>query len=180
MGMAQRSPKSCSFLEIPNSRCLDDRGVVSCFFSRWWDTNQPPRFSLISAYLYSYFGVIRAKRYGDLKWNATIFISTPGWILGDVAIFWLERRAVLSLVGFDNLTNPKNRTSIAYKNPSVEHNDTDRQQLILLMEEILHQLIDNFSDYLYTWFYRSQVVQDFFHQQYDSRKVFFFVWYMRL
>ena len=36
---------------------------------------------------------------------------------------------------------------------------------ILLMEEILHQLIGSLSHYLYTRFYTSQVVQDFFHQQ---------------
>ena len=37
---------------------------------------------------------------------------------------------------------------------------------ILLMVEILHQLIDSLSHYLYTGFYTSQVVQDFFHQLY--------------
>ena len=40
------------------------------------------------------------------------------------------------------------------------------------MAEILHQLIDISSKYLYTGFYMSQVVQDFFHQQYDSFLLF--------
>ena len=34
------------------------------------------------------------------------------------------------------------------------------------MEEILHQLIGSLSHYLIWWFFTSQVVQDFFHQQY--------------
>ena len=37
--------------------------------------------------------------------------------------------------------------------------------MILLMEEILHQLVDRWSIPLFTRFYTSQVVQDFFHQQ---------------
>ena len=37
---------------------------------------------------------------------------------------------------------------------------------LLLMEEILHQLIGSLSHYLQV-FFTSQVVQDFFHQQYD-------------
>ncbi len=36
---------------------------------------------------------------------------------------------------------------------------------ILLMEEILHQLISIIYHYIFTNFYTSQVVQDFFHQQ---------------
>ena len=38
-----------------------------------------------------------------------------------------------------------------------------------MMEEILHQLIWEISDYSHglSWFYTSQVAQDFFHQQYD-------------
>ena len=41
--------------------------------------------------------------------------------------------------------------------------------MILLTEEILHQLISSLSHYLnlFTGFYTSQVVQDFFHQQYE-------------
>ena len=38
--------------------------------------------------------------------------------------------------------------------------------MILLMERILHQLVGRLSQYLYTGLYTSQVVQDFFHQQY--------------
>ena len=38
--------------------------------------------------------------------------------------------------------------------------------LLLLMAEILHQLIGSVSDYLQGFIYTSQVVQDFFHQQY--------------
>ena len=41
----------------------------------------------------------------------------------------------------------------------------DRFLVILLMEEILHQLACSLSHY-FTRFYTSQVVQDFFHQQY--------------
>ena len=41
--------------------------------------------------------------------------------------------------------------------------------VILLMEEILHQLICSLSQYLQGFVHpRSQVVQDFFHQQYQS------------
>ena len=36
---------------------------------------------------------------------------------------------------------------------------------VVLMEEILHQLIGSLP--LFTWFYTSLVVQDFFHQQWD-------------
>ena len=39
------------------------------------------------------------------------------------------------------------------------------EEVILLMEYILHQLIGSLSHYLHG-FYTSQVVQDFFHQQY--------------
>ena len=42
---------------------------------------------------------------------------------------------------------------------------------ILMLEEILHQLIGTLSHYLYTGFYTSHVVQDFFHQQYDSTSI---------
>ena len=42
---------------------------------------------------------------------------------------------------------------------------------ILLMEEILHELIDSLSHYL-QGFYTSQVVQDFFLQQYNYRSCF--------
>ena len=37
---------------------------------------------------------------------------------------------------------------------------------LLLMEEILHQLIGSLCIPLFTGFYTSQEVQDFFHQQY--------------
>jgi len=37
--------------------------------------------------------------------------------------------------------------------------------VLLLMEEILHQLICQKSHYIIVGFYTSQVVQDFFHQQ---------------
>ena len=40
---------------------------------------------------------------------------------------------------------------------------------LLLMEEILHQLIGSLSHNLFTRFYTSQVVQDFFHQQYHMQ-----------
>ena len=49
-----------------------------------------------------------------------------------------------------------------------------RVSMILLMEEILHQLIGSLSDYfqcfINIYIYTSQVVQHFFHQQYE------FVW----
>ena len=48
------------------------------------------------------------------------------------------------------------------------HHDSDKTNPeIVLMEKILHQLVDSWSHYLYTYeFYTSQAVQDFFHQQY--------------
>ena len=38
------------------------------------------------------------------------------------------------------------------------------------MEEILHQLIGSLSHHLQCFFYKSQVVQDFFHQQNHLRE----------
>ena len=40
--------------------------------------------------------------------------------------------------------------------------------IILLMDEILHQLIGSLSHCITTGFYTCQVVQDFFHQQYGA------------
>ena len=51
---------------------------------------------------------------------------------------------------------------------------------VLLMEEILHQLIGSSTHYsqVFICFYTSQVVQDFFHQQYHNM-VIFHVWTSR-
>ena len=55
--------------------------------------------------------------------------------------------------------------SLLVVKPPFQWNSFQFLRVILLMEEILHQLICvNIS--LYTGFYVSQVVQDFFHQQY--------------
>ncbi len=45
--------------------------------------------------------------------------------------------------------------------------DFIEEWMVLLMEEILHQVVDSLSVYhiIYDGFYTSQVVQDFFHQQ---------------
>ena len=49
--------------------------------------------------------------------------------------------------------------------------------IILLMDEILHQLIGSLSHCITTGFYTCQVVQDFFHQQYGASgiHIMFFV-----
>lgn len=43
-------------------------------------------------------------------------------------------------------------------------NKFSKYKLILLIEEVLHQLIANLSHYLDTRFYTSRVVLDFFYQ----------------
>lgn len=51
MGMAKRSPKSCSFLEIPNSRCLDVSGCRVVLFQQIVRYQPTPRFSLEIIYM---------------------------------------------------------------------------------------------------------------------------------
>ena len=54
------------------------------------------------------------------------------------------------------------QTNWCFKSPGCVVNGCE----ILLMEEILHRLISTLS-YIFARFYTSQVVEDFFHQQYD-------------
>ena len=56
------------------------------------------------------------------------------------------------------------KTIVWWKKWSLGASEMCSHGFILLMAEILHHLLGSFS-HLYTRFYTSQVVQDFFHQQ---------------
>ena len=76
-------------------------------------------------------------------------------------------RIFKGLIGLDHREIPDSEDMFKRIREGQNDGNVNTDEHPLLMEEILHQLVGNFSKYLhvFTRFYTSQVVQDFFHQQ---------------
>ena len=77
--------------------------------------------------------------------------------------FWY---AIICQVNHPLVLHPKQRCLSTITNKLIKHKPMT--SLVRLMEEILHHLIGSLSHYFFAGFDTSQVVQDFFHQQYDN------------